>query len=175
MDTAMKTLSTKLTQLKITTEKTSSVLQTGNSGRIERHMEALKSLIINADEARRSVEEIKIEESDNVQEIQEWSEKIDEEISRSDVEVAQLRDWLAEAKDFATAKNRKEELDFQKELFETKLNYQKELEKSQATNIIGMQTAGSADSSGVSAAKLPKIVITPFDGSYQDWTRWWGQ
>ena len=28
---------------------------------------------------------------------------------------------------------------------------------------------------GEIAAKLPKIEITPFDGSYRDWTRWWGQ
>ena len=38
-------------------------------------------------------------------------------------------------------------------------------------------TAWSKDESGESQikAKLPKLVISKYNGSYQDWPRFWGQ
>ena len=119
-----KTLATKLTQLQLSTDKTTAVLQQGIPGRIERHKEAINDLIKTAEEAKRVLEEKKIREMDadgDLTEIQRWSEEIENKISESDVEVTRLQDWLDGRKNAAMAKQRKEELEFQKELNETKV------------------------------------------------------
>ena len=70
-------------------------------------------------------------------------------------------------------KTRKEQLAFEKELFERKLQYNKQLEVSNAdqnTSHVGNQNGKQG-----AAAKLPKLTITKFNGNILDWTRFWGQ
>ena len=70
------------------------------------------------------------------------------------------------------AKSRKEQLDFEKELYETKLHYKNQLEKDQHDE--DSLSHSSVQPSGVEA-KLPKLVITKFNGTYRDWPRFWNQ
>ena len=71
---------------------------------------------------------------------------------------------------------RPEQIEFKKELIERKFRYQKELEEKDqqdsilTTNQDAKQTQGTSNT-----AKLPKLTITKFDGTYLDWNRFWGQ
>ena len=56
---------------------------------------------------------------------------------------------------------RDKQLAFEQELMKQKLQFQNEIKEVQAEK--------------KSTAKLPKLVITPFKGSYNDWLRFWGQ
>ena len=80
--------------------------------------------------------------------------------------------WIADANENVKAKSRKEQLDFEKDLYETKLHYKNQLQKDQHDE--ETLSHSSVQPSGVEA-KLPKLVITKFNGTYQDWPRFWNQ
>ena len=77
MSTEHATLETKLTQLKITVHRTKAVLQSGRLETIERHLEALRSTLHEADECKRVVEVIKISDKEELSKINEWNDDID--------------------------------------------------------------------------------------------------
>ena len=70
-------------------------------------------------------------------------------------------------------KARTEQLAFEKQLFERKLQYNKELQASSETQ----NTSHMDNQNGkqVAAAKLPKLTITKFNGTTLEWKRSWGQ
>lgn len=73
-------------------------------------------------------------------------------------------------------KLRERELEYQWTLFKTWLKFQNELYAAKFQDHQG----GIAETSGVNSAtgfeaKLPKLVIIKFNGTFQDWPRFWGQ
>lgn len=73
-------------------------------------------------------------------------------------------------------KIRKEEPDYDRNLFETRLKFQTELNAVKANKAKGSEsTKNSGGSATGLAAKLPTLVITKFNGMYQDWPRFQGQ
>ena len=70
-------LETKLTQLRITSERTEIVLTSGKREAIERHLVALKTTISKSDHWKRAVEELKIGESEDLMQISVWSASVD--------------------------------------------------------------------------------------------------
>lgn len=68
-------------------------------------------------------------------------------------------------------RQRDEELDYERKLFEIRLHFQAEL---QATKTHQSQHQSDGKSLGAPSgmeAKLPKLVIRKFGGSFQDWSR----
>ena len=73
-------------------------------------------------EARRKLEERKIEDSEGASAITSWSEEIENKISMVD-DVDKLAAFLTEAEKRETEKARQEQLKFEKELIERKFKY----------------------------------------------------
>ena len=80
-------------------------------------------------------------------------------------------------KEEESQKLRDEELKYEQKLFETCLQFQSELKE--ASKLQQAQGSGSGSGSGDIVAglqaKLPKSNTTKFDGTFQDWPRFWGQ
>ena len=174
MKAAKRELQTKLTQLQMTRDKTETVLTSKNSNRIKQHVQSLQAIVDSTDEARRKLGEMKIEGGEDALAITTWSEEIENKIAIVD-DVNKLAAFLTEAEQRETEKARQEQLDFEKELIERKFRYHKELEeKDQDSILTENQDAKQTQGTGT-AAKLPKLTITKFDGTYLDWNRFWGQ
>ena len=93
-----------------------------------------------------------------------------------DEDVDKLAAFLNEAEQRETEKARQEQLDFEKELIERKFRYHKELEEKDQQDSILTENQDAKQTQGTgTAAKLPKLTITKFDGTYLDWNRFWGQ
>ena len=176
MEAAKRELQTKLTQLQMTWDKTETVLTSKNSNRIKRHVQSLQTIGNSTDEARRKLEEMKIIDGEDAIAITSWSEEIENKIAMVDEDVDKLAAFLTEAEQREAEKTRQEQLEFERELIERKFRYHKELEeKDQQDSIVtghkdAKQTQGTSN-----AAKLSKLTITKFDGTYLDWNRFWGQ
>lgn len=164
-------LQAKLIQLKITREKTKDIAASGIKSRIERHRETLYKLSTAAAEAKRALEEKKIATGEDLNEIASWSVETDEIIAEVDEEIDYLSSWLSKAEQAEVERSRQEQLQFEKECLEQKLHY-KELEQKQ---IPSASPSSAASAQKVSVAKLPKLTITKFNGSYLDWRRFWEQ
>ena len=176
MENAEGKLQAKLKQLDIHAKRTGLVLESGSVEAVERHKGALRSTISEADDLKRAVEALKIEAEEDLGDIGTWNAAIDLQLTKAEEEVGKLREWLEKAKREESQKIREEELDYERKLFETRLKFQTELNAVKSSKA---EESESAKNSGGSAtgleAKLPKLVITKFNGTFQDWPRFWGQ
>ena len=157
-------LETKLLQLQLTTKRTDGILAKSDEESIARHLGTLRTVVGEVDKLRLTVEAEKI---GNKEDTTEWSAEIDTKISEADGHVRRTKEWLAENKRRLEEIEKEEKIKFEVKLYETKAKLQNEhsLESTpQASKtMLGMQ------------AKLPKLVISKFNGSPMDWPRFWGQ
>ena len=80
---------------------------------------------------------------------------------------------LDERKKEADVLAQEEKFQFEEKLHKTKLELQTQLQASQIKDSEQPLHATQTPSDG--QAKLPKLVITKFDGNFMDWPRFWGQ
>ena len=111
---------------------------------------------------------MKIEAKVNGGDISDWNDAITEKIEEADGHIENLEEWLANRKMEAEKQEREEKMKFEIKLHETKLKLQEDLQ-------IKAGNLKSSVETTVGEAKLPKLVITKFNGTYADWPRFWGQ
>lgn len=168
MENAKGKLQTKLTQLGIHSKRTQQVLDSGSVEAIERHTGALRSTISEADELKRALEALKIEAEEDLGDIATWNAEIDHQLMKADEEVGKLRKWLEERRRQEETNAREEQLKFELKLQEQKMKLQNDLATQESHQ-------GGGSPKQTTQAKLPKIEIKMFEGSYLDWPRFWGQ
>ena len=170
--------------LLFTLGKSESVLASGNVQTIKRHREALSSIADQIDALKLQVVEEMFKTSDSEETIGVWSDEIEKEIGEVDTRVTYINERLAnlklqedtktqESESELKAKEREEQLRFERAQLEQKLEYERKIEetkKNYATK--SSETKASPASEGV-RTKLPKLTITKFNGSHTDWLRFW--
>ena len=90
MENAESALKTRLKQLERAEEKADQVLKGGKQSVIQRHLTNLKELITEADNARRSVEALKIDAKVNDGDINEWNDAMNAKIEEADSHIETL-------------------------------------------------------------------------------------
>ena len=163
-------LTTKLVQLGRATEKTKTVLSTGKESAIKRHVETLRDILKDVSKLVRTVEAEKITAKQNSDEIDTWVGEMESKINDGDEKINLLEEWLSEAREKRDFNDQKKKMDFEMELYEAKMKLQAEHLKAESK-----EPTSSENSVSQLRAKLPKMTITVFDGSYGDWPRFWGQ
>ena len=73
MDAANRDLATRLTQLKITRDKTEAILAARNSNRIRRHKDAIHAIVSSVEKSKRKVEELKTAAGEEMAAISTWT------------------------------------------------------------------------------------------------------
>ena len=167
-DEKIAVLDVKLKQLLITCGRTVSVLESTKDIAINRQIESLKALSKDVEQSRREVELLKITNDEPEDEITTWNAEVEEKLSMAGDDIKRLEKWQDEYKQKKESIAREEQFKFEIKLHETKLQLQSE----QNTNVSDKQTIGARKEV---ALKLPKLVITKFDGSFADWNRFGGQ
>ena len=158
-------LKTKLVQLQMTVSRTEKVLKTESLQAIERQQTSLKTITTEIDLLKSEVEAKKITDEENPDEIETWIGKIDKELSKADVEVQRLQQWQDTVLRDEKQRQREEQLQHERELYETKIKMKSALK-------LSSESGGGKDEI---QAKLPKLTITKFNGTFTDWTRFWNQ
>ena len=172
MTTAESNLETKLTQLEINVKKTSVVIESQNSEAIERHLQTLMAISDTVNHLRLEVEAKKIESKVNGDAIQTWNDDVDSKLEAANVEIGRIRKWVRDHEKQAEINAKKEQLQFEKEI--QKMTLQLKADQLAKTKSQNEGVGQDLSSCGVQP-KLPKLVITKFDGSHMDWPRFWGQ
>ena len=158
MEATEANLDIKFTQLKRTIEKTNTVLEAGKPEAIERHLSTLRSLTTEINRMRVGVEASKLGNKEDIANIETWNTEIDAQLEKEDCKVEKASTWIEDRRKEAQAIAQEEQLKFHK----AKLEMQAEI---QAAPHPQQVKTPSADVQ----AKLPKLVITKFDGSFMDW------
>ena len=98
-------------------------------------------------------------------EIYDWSDSVEAILEAADIQISQLNDSLAKEESNTKAAALEEQFKAESKLHEQKLCTQKKMTPPKPEN----QECPSRN------AKLPKLVITKFNGSFKDWPRFWEQ
>ena len=123
--------------------------------------------ISQSDHWKCAVEELKIGDSEDLMQNSVWSASVDVKLTEADNEVSHLQKWLDDKKHVEVIA-REDQIKFEVKLHETRLKLQAELQTAKPEG----QSTTSESTKGL-MAKLPKLVISKFEGSYMDWPRFW--
>ena len=163
METPENKLKTKLIQLQMTVSRTGKVLSTESAQAIERQQASLKTITTEIELLRGEVEAKKITDKESPEEIEKWVGDIDEKLISADVELKRLQEWQDNVSREEKQRQREEQLEHERQVYEAKIKMKSELK-------IPSESGSSKDEI---QAKLPKLTITKFNGTFQDWTRFW--
>ena len=164
MEATEANLDIKVTQLKMSIGKTNTIIVTGKSEAMERHLSAPQSLSKELNRMRIEVQATKLGAKEKIADIEAWNSGINAQLEKVDCEVDKMCTWIDNRKREAEAIVKQEELKFHKAKIEMQAEIQVEPHPQQATT-----TPSDIQ------AKLPKLMMTKFDGTYMDWSRFWGQ
>jgi hypothetical protein len=171
----LKQIDGKLRMLKFTQEDTPRVLKDHKVKAMERHTRVFEELIEQTHKLKIEVQQIRIEKGDAAEGNREWSLDIESKVSGFEEVVDEIKETIT--REHTKVKNEEEEIEkekrrlhFEEELKfeETKLEMKQEYEKK-------MEEARMKSATKGNNAKLPKLVITKFQGTHLDWQRFWGQ
>ena len=174
----------KLRLLLFTLGKTQGMLESGNVLAINRHREALSTIVSQIDILKLQVVEERFKEGDSEEDIAQWSTEIENQVAQVDIRVAHINERLASFRskeDFKAqetekelkAKERENQLKFERAQLEQKLEYERKTEESKMNYATKTSEAKSSPASEGVRTKLPKLTIAKFNGSHTDWLRFW--
>lgn len=176
MKTIEKRIEGKLKLLKLLSEDMKSIIDKRDLETMERHLNTIQSKISEVQDLKVSAQELKFEEGEDESEIRKWSLEIEDNLRQFQGIGVELKEVVKEIKQKEAEKEDKikqeQRINLEKEIervkFEEKLNYEKKLES--------LQSKGPLDTThGASKVKLPKLIITKFNGTFTDWLRFWNQ
>ena len=149
----------------------------GKATTIERNQDVLVYLGKEANKIKLKIEERKVASGEQMEEVCAWSDGIDKVVEGVDAEIEHLGKCLGEAKQksriaekeskkVTIAEEREHQLAFEKEKLEMKLEYERKSEEFKKGKL--GETSGTH-------AKLPKLSITKFDGTFEQWLPFWNK
>ena len=141
-------------------------MEKGKHEAIERHLSTLKHLSSGVNRMRLDVEAAKLAAKEETTALQEWNDRIDAKLEKANSDVKRVRTWLDDRRKEKEAHAQEQKLHFEAKLHQTKLDMQAGLTSQHPPQVQALDN---------SQAKLPKLMITKFDGSFMDWPRFWGQ
>ena len=159
-DVVEKKIEGKLRLLKFNNEQTTKT--------IERHVSVLESIIEKVHELKLEAQEIKFESGDEIGKVRLWTETIETELGKFENITKDVRHVVSEIK-------RKEGEKLDEEKCRRVLEDEIELEKAKLEVRSKFEASPKASSVGEMGAKLPKLVISKFQGNHLDWVRFWNQ
>ena len=185
MEKQLADLDGKIRTLNFRVKKTDEILQKDDRVALERHKTSLESMVTALTSLKESLEEKKFTEGENEEKIQEWTADVEAAVDEADTCMSQLADKIKQIDRHVRHEPalfehkraialEKEKMQQQQEAVEQahakKLAFEKKKLELQ-------QVQKSTETTGATreVAKMPKLVITKFDGPPQDWMRFWGQ
>ena len=126
---------------------------------IQRQRKLLESKVEECHELKTEMQELKLEQGNDKEDIKAWSVEIEQRLAEYEKVVRGLEDLEWSLREEETRENQEKE----------------EQSKWEIKKKIEAKADGKEGHAGKPKAKLPKLVITRFQGTHLDWQRFWGQ
>ena len=184
----MEELSCKIKTIKFRMGKTNDVIGKHDKEALERQRLSVTTISTMVNTLKENIEEGMFTKGDTEEQVKDWAAETETLLAQADQCVRkitkELKDMQLAAEEATTFQEQQKKLEFEKLLTEQKLKQEQqaaqgkmelELEYQQKLKDV-QETATKPSSVPVAAsAKMPKLVISKFDGTPQDWMRFWGQ
>lgn len=172
MEELTKEFNGKMQSLKFSLGKNEEVIGSKNTETIARHGALLMSKLQAVHTVKESIVERKFTEGESEEEVNTWTKEFDGFLKEADERALTLRQLVekmeekrqadkmeSDKKEIALAKAKHEErMSQERELLDQQMKFQKAVEASQQEQ----------NAKKIVSAKLPKLTITKFDGSYEN-------
>ena len=173
--TSEKKLQGKLKLLKLLIEDTQTIIDQRNLEAIERYLSTIRNRLSEVQDLKVSIQELKFEDGKDETDIRTWSAQIDKNIKQFQGVGTELKEIVKEMKQEEAEREdrikQEQRINLEKEIektkFKEKLNYEKQLQELHSKTLNPTQ--------GASKVKLPKLIITKFNGTFTNWFRFWNQ
>ena len=160
--------------LVFTLGKTQDIQESGNVLAINRHREALSTIVNQIDILKLQVVEERFKEGNSEEDITKLSTEIEDQVVQVDIKVTHINEHLASLKSEDDSKAQETEKELKaKEREEQKLEYEWKIEESKKDRATKSSEAKASPASEGARTNLPKLTITKFNGSHTDWLRFW--
>ena len=181
VDELVKVLKTKAELLRLINEETKEIISKAKINELERQRKTLYDKLQEVHEIKVRIQEGKLGEGVNAEDVRTWTEKIKkDDIAPIEEAVLQLETVLENVKQdelrrkeglAAQAREEKaqEQLKYDKEKFELQFIYEKKLNEERE------KLKSIEQGSQKPNVRLQKLQITKFDGTHTDWLRFWNQ
>ena len=178
MEELMKSFNGKIQSLKFSIGKNDEVIASRNAEPISRHETLLMSKLQAVHTAKESIIELRFTEGEREEQVNTWAKEFDGFLEEADEKALAMRQLVAkmeeekrlaeklesDKKEMALAKVKHEErMSQERELLDQKVKFQKAVEASQQEQ----------NAKKTVTAKLPKLSITKFNGTFANWLPFW--
>ena len=168
--------------LEFISEETNEILLRRDKESIERQLGIYEKRITELHDLKCDVQELKLEDEVDSDEVRSWSNKISEKIKEFEQIIAELRGVLTEIKQnyrceeekvllLAKQKLFEQEAEFEQAKFEERIKQEQKLEEIKQ----GPKSSTSGGGEIATKVKLPQFIISKFQGTDIDWFRFWNQ
>ena len=161
--------------LKLTRNKTKAILDKGNLDKIIRHKEALETIVKDVEKLKLQGEKAKIKDGVSIEDVQTWGANIEGDIDKADGDILRLNQYIQDAGAKSENEKREKEKIRLQEQREEELYFEKCKLEQQAILGSTIDKAEIMEQPKVSSVKLPKLIISKYDGSYERWLSFWNK
>ena len=182
MEDTLKELKSKMKTLQFRMNKTTDIVSKRDKEAMERQRLSVATTSTAVNNLKERIEDRMPTDGKTGEEVQVWSNEVEGLLAEADNCTRQLSKELKNlelaAQETAMMQEQQRKLQFEKELTEQRLHQEQEaaIERKKLDMEYHEKTKDvqQASSTNVSA-KMPKLVITKFNGTPKDWIRFWGQ
>ena len=200
MEKMISELNGKLKTLRFRINKTDEIIDKHDKEASERHQASIANITSAVNTLKESIEEKKFSKGETEEQVTEWGADAESMLAEADEctrKIAkQIKDMNLAAQDADALQAHHKAIELEKQLTEQKLQQEQEaaakahaeqlafekqkmeLEMEHQQQILSLKGHDAITSNEVAAVritKMPKLVISKFDGTPQDWVRFWGQ
>ena len=169
-------INTKRKTLELAERESERLLKRNKLNKLQKHLANIEKRLDLLQDLKYKVQELMISESEESKAIHEFTTKIEEDMTRFDGVVSELEKSVKRLNDGEQAKTRSKVDQEQEEHFRRRYDKEMRLEKMKMemrkkyVESDGKKSAGESNK-----VKLPKMVISKFEGTALDWFRFWNQ
>jgi len=180
MEEFEKQLKGKTRLLEVISEETNEVLEKKEKEAVTRHIGVYEKKVREICELKLDIQELKLAEGQDPGEVRAWAKETQTKIKEFDAVIAKLKDTLSEIHRKERSGEEKlvlmskqklfeQEKEFERVKFEERIKQERKLEE------IKGPTQSTNAKTELAKVKLPKLVISKFQGTHIDWIRFWNQ
>lgn len=166
MEKQISELDTKFKLLYFKLNQTNEIVEKRERQSLERHQSSVTSIVSAVDTLKSAVEEKKFTKEESEDAIKTWSGEIKKHLEKAVQVTTRVRSAIQaldmEEQEKKVFENHKQQMEFEGEVLEQKAEFEKNPEQKAATQ-------ETEECKTFTAAKLPKLSITKFNGRIEEW------
>ena len=166
--------------LQITINECPRILQRSKIRELEKHLQILEERLEEVHELKEKIQELKLEQEENMEEIEKWTSKHETEVQKYDAPIEELQNKIMEFKQKESQERKAEVNQLEEERLQQRYNEERKLKtmKFNVRQVLGKKAEMSSERNAREnpvKVKLPKLIISKFEGTNLDWLRFWSQ